>query len=210
MDLVERLRMAADTVMYPNGKPLPKSWGDSIRRNAEFSPDALNVGNKTGHLLFNPDPNLDFRFDGVQSFTTETYIVYQQQEKLLLLPKIIDREERKKVPGWGRAPDNYPGSVKGDLVWVTPTSVLELDRHYQNGVECDRTTSWVTIPWRPENTKNIYLLTTKALIYVAKRKFWHKQLDGGYSTQHIPALPSGIRAVPNHVVDPRDYHRKRR
>lgn len=207
MDIVGSIRTMTEAVLYPEGKPLPKSWGDSVRENAKFTPDVLKLTHNSSHLLFNPDPNLDFRDNSVSAFTTDTYIVYQEKEKLLLMPKYV---KDKDVPGWGRAPMTHPGSVRGELVWVTPTSVLELDRHYHNGVECDRTTSWVAIPFKPENTSNIYLLSTKALIYVAKKKFWHPRLDGGYTTKQLPALPSGIRVVPNHVVDPRHYHRKRR
>jgi hypothetical protein len=207
MDIVGRLRTMTEAVLYPEGKPLPRSWGDSVRKNAEFTPDMMKLTNKSSLLLFNPDPKLNFKDNGIVAFTNSTFVVYQAEDKLLLLPR---HQKNGDPPVWGKAPMAYPASVKGELVWVTTTSILELDRHYQNGVECERTTSWMAIPFKSENTNNIYLLSAKASIYIARRKFWHRRLDGGYTTKELPALPSGIRVVPNHVVDPRYEHTKRR
>ena len=208
MSIAEKLRTMADNIMYPNGKPLPASWGEEMRVAAEYTPDMYRITSASEVLVFNPDPRVIVDGPSVPAFTQSTYHVHETSKQLVLLPR--PKDTQNPPPTWGRAEDSYAASVRGQLVRTASSTVPRLDMHYANGVQSERTCTWVMIPFKIGENTSVFGVAVRCYVYVGKTKYWRPLLDGGYTTRQLPALPPPVRVVTNHVVYPEAHIRKRR
>jgi hypothetical protein len=186
---------------------IPKEWFDKIREVSQHTPDMVRVMNNEEVLFFNPDETLDVpAIAPVTCFTQSTFVAYQARahNRLVLLPNL----KRDDSPSWARGSRKAGASVQGEACWINANQVPALDNYYRNGVEFERTSVWVMIPYKLHDQPNaVYGTTAKCMTYVGKKKFWWPRLDAGYSTAQIHGLPSTIRCVPNHIIDPRGKRR---
>ena len=184
-----------------NTEPLSGDWIGRVAYAAQYTHDMPELLSLSEILVFIHDYRIDINNlrAVAPAFTRSTYQVYDTATRTI----ILSRSNKKALsPCWGKADLGASAQVRGTLVLMSIDRLVELDRHYLNGVECERTLIDITLPHKLErNSDAIYASGTQGYAYVGVKKHWEPLLDGGYSTKQLSAKPSGLRVVPHHVAE---------
>lgn len=200
------------------GIDLPKKKQDVFLENIQgftkFTPDVARIEAKMRWLLFVPDemktnhPDHDrlsrhARFVG-EAFTSDTFTLWKERSN-------VDCKYARAIPlrlQYGKEGAFFPSlrlairrTVRGELYYVNPLTLIKLDRYRENGVRFVRERVQVLMPRTEIHLKKISLTTEGAekhvgttvreekrllgeplnvWMYVGVSEYWEQHLDGGH------------------------------
>lgn len=200
---VRKVLMAVFPTVVPPLKtpvqPLSKDWVAKVARTAQYTHDMPELIGMSEILMFLPGHRPTIGTLPYVVFTQSTYQVFDTEEVTVLLPHESNAD---KSPPWCKADKEAAAVVRGNMTHVTIPDLVELDRHYQNGVQFRRSLIRVTVPYKENRNGNaVFATSTQCYAYIGIVEHWKPLLDGGYRTKQRKAQPSGLLVIPNHVAE---------